>query len=116
MARARLEAPDALRAQAVGQAIDELRGVGARAALETRRERALLGARLFRLHGGQHHDVDAEAGIDRRQLLAEQRRHMLRHPGRHAQAGAHLGDAAVGAIERQAEAAGAEAARAQVRA
>ena len=103
-------------AQAVGQAIDELRGIGARAALQTRGERTLLGARLFRLHGGEHHDVDAEAGIDGRQLLAEQRRHVLGHPGRRAQAGARLGDGAVGAVERQAEAARAEPARAQVRA
>ena len=77
---------------------------------------ACAGARVLHLQSRKHERIDAKSGIDVLQLLAHERRQMLGRAARQAQAGAHLGHRAVGAVERQHDAARTEVARCQRRA
>ena len=98
-------------AQAVGEAIDEQRRIAARRTVKAGPERILMRAAAFHLQRRQHQHVDAEAGIELRQLLLEQRHEMRGHAAGKAHAGARLGHRPVGAVERERNAARSQLAR-----
>ncbi len=102
------QAQDPVAAETPREPVDEPAGRRARA-LGIAIEPLLMGIQPLHPTRSERHQVDAEAGVEIRDLLAQQTPHMRFITAGRAGADHHLADRPVGAIERESKAAAADA-------